>query len=353
MPDPLIVHNLPIPADMDARAWDHAGDTLISVSGGKDSTATALYLERTGFIAHKEAQGFKVIRAFADTGWELPETYQYLATLEARIGKIHRIATWVPGPGEAPPEGYDFLEPVWKTPGKTMDGDRWALAKLIEARLGLAYSAMIRLILHWGKVPTSVRRWCTEDTKKRVLVAFLAALNNPLNTIGVRAEESSARAAQPAFEWSEPYDAWVWRPLHSWRLEDVIDEHKVAGIAPNPLYLQGTGAGRVGCAPCVYSGKKDIRWLAEAHPERLAVLAELEEILSQLPTPYEEAMGTSPRWFILNKVVEHRGKISKVDWPVPVQEAVEWANTARGGKQAILFRPEEAPGCASWGMCPR
>lgn len=319
-----------------------AGDVCISLSGGADSTATYLHLKEEGFLDAVEATGGRVFRVFMDTGWELEETYRYLDELELVVGKIHRIATWVPGPGEERPTGYDHLEPVWKTPGKVMDGDRWALARVIETRLG-RYCPMVRLILQWGKVPTSVRKWCTADLKQRPVQGFLAGLDDPLNIIGVRAEESDKRAQQPAFEWSDDFDAWIVRPIKWWTKADRIAIHNRFGLTPNPLYLQGQGAGRVGCRVCVNSGKDDILWIEEFHPFTIELLALLEAMLADLPTPREAAGAGSPRWFTLSR----NGK----DWIVPVQQAVFWAHTTRGGRQAFLFRPRQDPGCSAWGLC--
>ena len=51
---------------------------ILCLSGGKDSTALALYMRDK--VPDMEY-------AFADTGEELPETYDYLALLEAQLGK--------------------------------------------------------------------------------------------------------------------------------------------------------------------------------------------------------------------------------------------------------------------------
>ncbi|TGE26135.1 phosphoadenosine phosphosulfate reductase [Hymenobacter aquaticus] len=51
---------------------------ILCLSGGKDSTALALYMRDK--VPEMEY-------AFADTGEELPETYDYLALLEAQLGK--------------------------------------------------------------------------------------------------------------------------------------------------------------------------------------------------------------------------------------------------------------------------
>ena len=98
-----------------AEAIANGSDLSVSLSGGKDSTATYLHLLDSGTLDAVEKAGGKVYRVFADTGWELPATYAYLKELEERFGKIHRVATWGPGPNEAPPAGYDYLEPRWKT----------------------------------------------------------------------------------------------------------------------------------------------------------------------------------------------------------------------------------------------
>lgn len=329
-------------AASDALVHLGQGDLVYSLSGGGDSTATYLYGLESGLNDAWEKAGGTVRRVFMDTGWETEETYDYIDRLEDAFGAVDRITTWVPGPNEAPPAGYALLENVWKAPGKTMEADRHALALLFEARLG-RYCPMIRLILHWGKFPTSVRKWCTADLKLRPVIAYLAALDNPVNIIGVRAEESAKRAAQPAWEWAEDYDAWIWRPIKWWSKQDRIDIHTRFGWRPNPLYLRGTGARRVGCRVCVNSGKEDILWIEEEIPDSLGILADLEDVLSTLETPRELPGAGSPRWFTLSRDNE--------DWMVSVAEAVTWAHTERGGRQMSLFKPHKDPGCSAWGLC--
>ena len=52
---------------------------IVSISGGKDSTALALYMRQS----YPEIPAEYV---FCDTGCELPETYEYLERLEALLG---------------------------------------------------------------------------------------------------------------------------------------------------------------------------------------------------------------------------------------------------------------------------
>ena len=73
-----------------AREWpDIIGDRplIVSVSGGKDSTAMALWLIDQGLQD-------RCTFVFADTKWEHPDLYTYMAeTLEPKIGQIHRVTS--------------------------------------------------------------------------------------------------------------------------------------------------------------------------------------------------------------------------------------------------------------------
>ncbi|WP_294962365.1 phosphoadenosine phosphosulfate reductase family protein [Sulfurimonas sp.] len=51
---------------------------FVSMSGGKDSTATAIYM-----LKHYPRNKLRFI--FADTGWEHPKTYEYIKYLEKRL----------------------------------------------------------------------------------------------------------------------------------------------------------------------------------------------------------------------------------------------------------------------------
>ena len=66
---------------------DSGSDLLVSLSGGKDSTATYLHLLESGYLDRVERGGGTVYRVFADTGWELPETYEYIEKMEDLLGK--------------------------------------------------------------------------------------------------------------------------------------------------------------------------------------------------------------------------------------------------------------------------
>ena len=65
------------------RMFGREERVLVAVSGGKDSTATALHLAELGV---------SFVCVFADTGWEAPETYAYIAdVLDPRFCPITTV----------------------------------------------------------------------------------------------------------------------------------------------------------------------------------------------------------------------------------------------------------------------
>ena len=140
----------------------------------------------------------------------------------------------------------------------------------------------------------------------------------------------------------------VWRPILSWTKADVIAIHNRHGIAPNRLYLQG--AERVGCWPCIFSRKSEVRFIADNDPERIAIIRDLEEAVSILAArriakkgESFESRGLKPPTFFLGHKGEERNTIDRV---------VEWSRTKRGGRQMSMFREDEiVPGCLEWGLC--
>ena len=295
---------------------------VVSVSGGKDSTAACLYMKELGL-------DYEAI--FFDTGWEHPDTYDYVENyLPDVVGPIKRL---VAKKELATPE----LE---------------ALAQKYEKRLGW-YSPMVRWVIHKGMFPSRIRRWCTQSVKVFPARDYLKNMEDePLNVVGIRAQESASRAAMDECE--------VWRPIHKWKVEDVIEIHQKYGVSPNPLYLGKNPSERVGCYPCVFARKSEIRMMAANFPERIELLADLERDVHQLAIARYEARGESidslglnpPTWFQnpTSRPDPETGKRNGDTWPI--KRVVEWSRTKWGGKQFELFAaPPGEMGCVRWGMC--
>ena len=266
------------------------GPVIASVSGGKDSTALCLWLQE---------QGIPYRAVHMDTGWEHPLTDAYIReVLEPRIGPIEWIA----------PE-----------------------------------RKMVELIRHKGMFPSRMRRFCTEHLKTKPYQRWLAAqypTGEVVTAVGIRAEESQARAAMPERE--ATYIGEIWRPLLSWPVESVVEIHKRHSVAPNPLYLK-PGIERVGCWPCIFARKAEIRTIAEIDPGHMDMIEALESEITALANEKIRARGdepTHPQTFFSSKH-GHKG----------IRDVVEWSRTQRGGRHRELFYDPDRSGCVRWGLC--
>lgn len=270
---------------------------VASVSGGKDSAALALHLRELDLA---------FTPVFMDTGWEADATYEYLR-----------------GPLT------DCLGPI------------------VELK---AERQMLALIRHKGMFSSKQRRYCTRSLKVEPMQAYLRTLDyDHVNAVGIRAEESAARASMSEWEWSDGFDCDVWRPILTWTFDDVVAIHKRHNLAPNPLYLQG--AERVGCWPCVMSRKAEVRMIADLDPARIDLIRDLEAEVKVIADARYAERGESlaslgyddPAWF--QAAIGRKGM-----WPI--DRVVEWSRTKRGGKEPELFAADPADaGCMRWGMC--
>lgn len=323
-----------------------SGVIILSCSGGKDSTAAGLFLKEREIP-------FSAI--FCDTGWEAPETYRYLReVLPGVLGQIRWLTPEVKWPDRlevsilrasgAPPEEIEAQERAEAARvGALCEG----YAQELEGMLGVEYSALVRIALKKGVLPNRTLRWCTQELKAVPAKRYLATLDDPLNVVGIRAEESPSRAAMPEREYDREMDCDVWRPLIRWTLQDVIDIHKRHDLAPNPLYLGS--AVRVGCFPCIFSRKAEI---ASLTPERIAVIRLLEERVAELSRlrmmrnrKHEVPDRLPPTFFQSNNA----NPDGSYHWPI--DKVAEWAATGRGGRQFELFAAKRDEGCMRWGLC--
>ena len=264
--------------------------SVVMLSGGKDSVATLLWARRTGLDP---------IAVYEDTRFEWEGHYAHLDELERLIQPIIRIQS-----------DKSFLE--------------WGR--------------------HKGTFPSRVRKWCTEELKLKVGKQWLDHYRETTGEdvqllLGIRREESAKRAdpaKTPEREFSEFYDCDVWRPILDWTVQDVIAEHRLAGVPMHPLYHEG--AERVGCFPCVNAGKTELALVARLQPGRIDEIRAMEAEVGQ-------TMFTRDRRTEKRKAGDDGPSVV----PIGIDEVITWAKTARGGRALTLFQPPT--GCARWGTC--
>lgn len=183
---------------------------VCGISGGKDSSALAVYLGR-------QRPDLDIEYFFCDTGAELPETYEYLTRLETVLGKpIARLNA---------ERGFDHWFEVYR-----------------------------------GMLPSPQVRWCTRMMKIAPLEAWIG--DDPTTSyVAIRADEASRKgyvSTKPNITSVFPF------------IEDDIDHARVlriledAGIGLPTYYEWRT---RSGCYFCFYQRKAEWVGLAERHPE--------------------------------------------------------------------------------------
>lgn len=281
---------------------------MASVSGGKDSTALILSLLEARDRGELPAELLRF--AFSDTGWESEVTIGYLAYLRSTLNiQIDTVG---------------------------VDGG-------MRAR-----------VAHRAGFPGRMQRWCTRELKIEPLRSYhdeLIERSGGIETVsamGIRADESAARAEMKEFD-DEPvgkrsWGGYVWRPLLTWSIEDVLNIHNRHGIKVNPLYQRGHN--RVGCYPCIYSSKEEIVLIAQHAPERIDEIRQLETDMMMLRRernimqPGRYAHPDDAAFFQTN-----RQGFTGID------AVVAWARTDHGGRQLPSLAPQPRGGCMRWGIC--
>ena len=299
---------------------------LVSVSSGKDSTATLLLALEAG----------DPCAAFADTGNEHPIVYEYLDYLEHQTGvKIHRLKPdftdwwW---------SKRDYTRDKWPEKGVPADVVARALSVFERGPTGNPY---LDLCIIKGRFPSRMAQFCTQYLKTEPLTEYALELIDRHGAVeswqGVRADESASRAKLPERE-DVGGGLTIYRPILKWSVEDVFAIHKRFGIKPNPLYSMGMG--RVGCMPCINAAKDEVLEISKRFPEHIDRIAEWELVVSLASKRMSATFFASPGG---NEGAFERGNVRRV---------VQWAETSRGGRQVDWIRLKPSAACSSaYGLC--
>ena len=181
---------------------------ILSLSGGKDSAALAIYMrDRVPEMEY----------IFSDTRKELPETYEYLERIEDYLGvRVNRLNAEL---------GFDHWYEV--------------------------YGEMI---------PSNHRRWCTKMLKLKPFEKF-AGDDPVMNYVGLRADEKRTGyiSHKPNIKPVYPFQD------DGLKLEDIEEILRTSGVGMPPYTAWGRT--RSGCFFCFYQQKIEWVRLKERHPE--------------------------------------------------------------------------------------
>ena len=323
---------------------------IVSVSGGKDSTATYC-------LAIERGRPFRAV--FADTGNEHPATYEAVNTLHLKTGGPQ--VEWVKADFSRQIAGKrSFIEKNWERHGVPADIVERALAVLRPT--GIPF---LDLCLWKGRFPSRRAQFCTQELKvtpidTTVTRPLLATGATVISWQGVRAAESLARRDLPPLQRLEshhdlPGRLYAYRPLL--RVESVDEVFAIArrhGVEPNPLY--GWGLKRVGCFPCINCSKNELALVDRLFPDQVERLEEWERLVSEA-----SKRGHSTFFNVVNdpimraewEALEQAGALPTDlhNHGFGVRRMIEWAKTDRGGRQYSLLARDIATVCSQWGAC--
>ncbi len=197
---------------------------ILGLSGGKDSAALAVYL-------HDKIPNIEYF--FCDTGCELPETYEFLDRLRARLGIEITYLNRELIPGEDP-------ESIFR---------HW-------------------LSIYNGFLPSATARWCTKQLKIIPLEKFVGD-DDAISYIAIRADEdregyiSAKDNINPSFPFKE-------NGITKKNVFQILEE---SGIGL-PKYYEWRS--RSGCYFCFFQRKIEWLGLYDRHPDLFERAAKYE-----------------------------------------------------------------------------
>ena len=223
---------------------------IVAFSGGKDSSALAIYLHNPEHWCkvlgksnvHHRPPVSNAEYVFCDTGTELTETYDYLDRLEAYLGHpIHRLRASVP-------------------PSSPDEPDKTPFDHYLE--------------LYGGFLPSPNVRWCTRVLKLKPFEDYIGE-DPVISYVGIRADEGEWRTdpktRQKYFQHRQGYIST--KPNIKTIFPFIED-----GLVEADIYriLEDSGVGRPeyyhwrsrsGCYFCFFQRKSEWVGLLENHPD--------------------------------------------------------------------------------------
>jgi 3'-phosphoadenosine 5'-phosphosulfate sulfotransferase (PAPS reductase)/FAD synthetase len=306
---------------------------IVSVSGGKDSTATLLVA-----IA-LDAENLEAV--FADTGNEHEQTYDYLDYLEEVTGVVIRrvqadFTRQIAGKRL-------FVETKWREQGVQED-----LVLAAAEMLQPTGNPFLDLCIWKGRFPSRMAQFCTMELKRdpmleQVILPLMETGDMILSWQGVRRDESLNRRYLNECD-EVGGGLFNYRPILKWDVAAVFEAHRYMGVKPNPLYAQGMS--RVGCMPCINCSKDELREIALRFPEVIDRIADWESAVAKAAK-----RGAASFFTVKNTDVKGLSAVDVMDL-ANIRATVKWSKTTRGGNQYDLLIATDADACSSaYGLC--
>lgn len=206
---------------------------LLGLSGGKDSSALAIYIRDKYPEIHEKMEYF-----FSDTGAELPETLEFVDQLESYFGK-----------------------------------------KIIRLNSEKGFEHYFKL--NGNILPTAKMRWCTTNLKLRPFEEFVGG-DEAITYVGIRADEPQRQgyiSTKPNISARYPF------------IEDGKDINDIRDILENsglglPAYYEWRS--RSGCYFCFFQRKEEWISLHERYPDLYKKAMSYEE--------FHKANGRDHTW---------------------------------------------------------
>ena len=197
---------------------------VLGLSGGKDSSALALYVKET-------QPDLNVEYFFTDTGYELPETNEFIDQLEEKLGYIHRLNA------------------------RSLND--------IEGRGEKDFSNLLKE--HGNYLPSQRDRWCTVQMKLKPFEKWVDGFINDgyevYNYVGIRADEPE----RSGFMVIEKPITSIFPFREGGIVRSDIENILQRNGLELPAYYQWRS--RSGCTFCFYQRKIEWLKLMEKHPK--------------------------------------------------------------------------------------
>lgn len=134
--------------------------------------------------------------------------------------------------------------------------------------------------------PSSSQRQCTSDLKRNPIQTFIRrdmkakGKTLAVSCMGLRAEESSARAKRPVWSINKALSkagrtVYDWLPIHSWTTAEVFA--KIAAAGQKPFWAYEAGNKRLSCVFCILGCAGDLANGKKHRPELYEKYIELEK----------------------------------------------------------------------------